>query len=79
MLIPKSPNPHTYFKLHNPVYKDFMVEMMQYLEPKYEHADKIIFEELEEVTFVLLFLDGKFDIGYELNGVQHFVLRYTNC
>ena len=46
-----------------------MVEMMQYLEPKYEHPTTIIFQELEEVTFVLLFLEGKFDVGYEMNGV----------
>ena len=68
MLIPKSPHAHTYFTWENPVYQDFMVEMMQYMEPRFEEKGKILFQELEEVTDVLLFLDGKYDIGFEVNG-----------
>ena len=45
-----------------------MVEMMQYMEPRFEEKGKILFQELEEVTDVLLFLDGKYDIGFEVNG-----------
>ena len=48
------------------------------LEPRFEQAGVTILNELEEVTEVVMFVDGKIDVGFEMNGKRHFVVRYIN-
>ena len=76
--VPKAPNKHTYFSIDNPVYSSFMVTLMQRMEPRFDHARTIVYGELDEVTEVILYLNGKFDIGFEVNSKSFFALRYTN-
>ena len=55
-----------------------MVDLMMKMEPRFELNQTIVFSELEEVTEVVLFVNGRFDIGFEMNEKKIFVLRYTN-
>ena len=48
------------------------------MEPRFELAETIIFYELSEVTEVIFFVDGKFDLGFEINGKLVYVIRYVN-
>lgn len=38
--------------------------------------DEIILNELDEVTEVIFFTNGKFDLGFDINSRNHFILRY---
>jgi hypothetical protein len=38
----------------------------------------MIFDELEQVTHVLFFQSGIFDVGFDLNGKKNYALRYKN-
>lgn len=51
-----------------PIYSDFMVNFMQMLEPLKYGKNEIIYQELDEITEVIFFTTGQFDIGFELNG-----------
>ena len=51
---------------------------MTHLEPRFEEAGIILFDELEEVHEVILIMNGKFDLGFEINGKKIYVIRYTN-
>jgi hypothetical protein len=48
------------------------------MEPRFEFKGAIVYSELEEVTEVVMFMNGKFDLGFEINEKKVFVLRYTN-
>ena len=42
------------------------------------NANTVIYNELDEITEVIFFTDGQFDLGFEVNGKRFFVLRYQN-
>ena len=44
-----------------------MWDMLSFLEPRYEPAHTIIFDENEEVNEVSLFTEGEMGLGFELN------------
>ena len=48
------------------------------MEPRFDHAKTIVYGELDEITEVILYLNGKFDIGFEVNSKNFFALRYSN-
>ena len=60
------------------IYADFMIDMLTHLEPRFELQGKVLVDELQEVLEVILIMNGKFDLGFELNGKKSFVIRYTN-
>ena len=53
-----------------------MLDLVKNMEPRYENENTILFAEVEEVTEVIFFVEGIFEIGFEMNGKQHFVLRF---
>jgi hypothetical protein len=55
-----------------------MLDLMRRFEPRFEEKNETIFEELDEVSEVILFVRGSFDIGFEINGKKIFVKRFTN-
>jgi len=71
-------NQHSYYNWDDPVYSNFMMELMYALEPIHTSANTILFNELEEVDEVLFYIKGIHEIGYELNSEKVFVLRYEN-
>lgn len=42
------------------------------------NEDIVIYKELDEITEVIFFVNGQFDIGFEVNGQVTYVLRYQN-
>ena len=69
---------HTYYRWTNPGYIEFMIQIMSFLEPRYFQVNTIILNELEEHNEVIYFTDGKFKVGFEVNGHEHYVIRYQN-
>lgn len=76
--IPNSYHSMSYFNWGNPVYAHFMTDLMQKMEPTFSRQNQIIYHELDEITEVVFYYDGKFDLGYEINGKNFYVLRYQN-
>ena len=37
-----------------------------------------MYSELDEVREVVMFMNGKIDLGFEINEKRHYVLRYVN-
>ena len=52
-----------------------MVGLLSALEPRHEHPNIIIFDELDEVNEVIFFHKGCLDLGFEINRVKHYVVR----
>ena len=52
--------------------------MIQYLEPKFEEANTLLFRENESIDEVIMFTKGSFKVGFEINGDQYFHLKYHN-
>jgi len=48
------------------------------LEPIKFNYNHIIYDELEEVTHIIFIQKGIFDVGFDINGQKHYVLRYKN-
>lgn len=55
-----------------------MMEILSNLEPRFINRNKIIFTELEEIQEVIFVSKGKVDVGFEINRIQKFVLRFAN-
>jgi hypothetical protein len=55
-----------------------MFEIFKNLEPRYEEAGTIIFEELQSIDDILFISRGTLDVGFEINRKKTFVMRYTN-
>ena len=76
--IPNSFHQFSYFNWENPVYAYFMTDLMQKMEPTFVTPNSVIYNELDEITEVIFYYDGKFDLGYDINGKSFYVLRYEN-
>lgn len=48
------------------------------MEPRYEPSETIIFHELDQISEIIFFENGTFDVGFEVNGESFFILRYKN-
>ena len=71
----QSPHRFSYFTWNDVPYQNFMVFIMQNLEPiKYEPG-QIIFYELDCVDTVQFFMQGEIDIGYEVNRQIRYKIR----
>ena len=55
-----------------------MMDVLKNLEPRFEPAGSILFEELDEINEIFYVSKGQVDIGYELNKAKKFVIRYTD-
>lgn len=55
-----------------------MMSIMRNLEPILMPSNKIIYNELEEVNCVYFFFKGVYEIGYELNEKENFIIRYKD-
>ena len=56
-------------------YQNFMILFLQNLEPISFKRMDVIFGELESVDTIFFFMDGKVDIGYEINRKKKFRIR----
>lgn len=55
-----------------------MIDILQALEPRCEHKETILINELDEQNEVIFFNNGTYEVGYEINRVKKYVLRYRN-
>jgi hypothetical protein len=55
-----------------------MIEVLQSLEPRREQKDTIILNELDEVNELILFNNGTYEIGYEINRVTKYAIKFRN-
>ena len=65
-----------YFTWADQTYREFMMGILQNLEPRRESKGAILYEELEEIAEIFFVSKGTMDIGYEINRIKKFVLRY---
>lgn len=52
-----------------------MIEILQNLEPIKKGPDILLYEELDECTEVLFFIEGEYNVGYTLNRQEKFPMR----
>ena len=53
-----------------------MIQILHALEPRTEKKDTILINELDEQNEVLFFNHGTIEIGYEINRIKKYVLRF---
>jgi len=66
------------YKWDDQNYRDFMIMVLEHLEPRFESKGSVLFEELEEISEVIFISKGLVDIGYEINKKKKYVMRFTN-
>lgn len=67
-----------YYTWEDQEYRSFMMFLLTHLEPRREEEGAILFEELQGVNEVVFVEQGIVEIGYDINKVRKFVLRYNN-
>ena len=55
-----------------------MIDMLSSLEPRREDGNVVIYDELDEVNEVIFINQGTYEIGFEMNRIQNFVLRFKD-
>ena len=51
---------------------------MRNLEPRIELEGSIIFKELDEINELIFILNGTIDIGFDINKIRRYVLRFDS-
>ena len=69
-------NENSFYTWNDFVYNNFMMDLLQKLEPRFEVKGTILIDELDEVNEILFFPEGKYEIGFEINGQKKFILEY---
>lgn len=67
---------HAYYGWDDEAYVFFMFEVLNFLEPRQEEADKIIQHQNDEVTEVIFFEFGTYEVGFEINNLTKFAMRF---
>ena len=57
-------------------YREFMLEVLTALEPRREENHRVLMYENEEVNEILFFNKGQYVVGFELNNVLYFMLKF---
>ena len=55
-----------------------MIDLLSCLEPRREEKYNILINELDEFNEVIFFIEGIYEIGFEINRVKTYVLRYKD-
>jgi hypothetical protein len=69
---------HAYYTWNDYSYRQFMIEILQKLEPRKEEKNTILLNELDEINEVIFFDNGTFEIGYEINKFTKYVIKFRN-
>ena len=67
----KYPFPFLTFS-NSDMYCKYMTQIMKNLEIRYFQPGDIICKELDECLEVIFILEGKYNIGFEINNIQYF-------
>ena len=60
-------------------YRNFMIDMLRLLQPRQERANVVIYKELDEINEIIFINSGMFEIGFEINRIATYVLRFKDC
>lgn len=75
---PSSAFQPSFYTWENQKYQNFMLSILQYLEPRREEKGVMLVRELDEFNEVYFFNRGIYEIGFEINHRNFYVLRYKN-
>ena len=70
---------HSYYTWSDEAYRNFMFEVLSFLEPRKEAKGRVLLCENDEVNEVLFFDHGIYAVGYELNKVVKLVKKFKNA
>jgi hypothetical protein len=54
-----------------------MIEVISFLEPRYEEPYKLLYRTIEEVNSIYFIVKGSVEVGFEVNRDPKYVLRLT--
>ena len=67
-----------YYDWNDIQYRDFMMQMLTQLEPRYEQAHTILVEELDEISELIFVDTGSVAVGYEINKQKKYCIKYKD-
>ena len=67
---------HCFWSWQDAEYTNFMIDVLQCLEPIFFKARETISRELDEVNQVIFIKRGKYSIGYKINTTEKFLLHF---
>jgi hypothetical protein len=67
---------YQFYTWYDHEYIHFMVSVLRSLEPIQEQKNTIIINELDEQNELLFYHNGQYAVGYEINRIKKFVLRF---
>ena len=73
-----NPNQYSFFNWNDQIYRDFIVDVLQNLEPITIPGKTVLYHELEESDLAYFFMEGHFDVGYCIDLEERFKLRFKN-
>ena len=68
----------SYYTWGDQEYRDFMVSICKALNPRFERAGEILYQEFESYCEVLFVLKGDVALGFEVNKKKYFMYKYPN-
>ena len=66
---------YPFYEYKDNEYQEFIIDLIQELEPRYFAPWTVIYQELDECLEMYFVLKGTFDVGYELNKKATYRLR----
>ena len=67
-----------FYTWNDPVYRDFMIDVLTNLEPIFANENTILYNELDEFGEIIFVQKGIVSIGYELNKTKKMATKYTD-
>lgn len=74
----KNYSSNTFYTWKDTQYRDFMMQMLRKLEPRYEPAGTILVDELDEMTEIIFVYEGDINIGYEINKQKKYCYKFKD-
>ena len=71
-------NKNSFYTWFNFDYQNFMIEVLQKLEPIFIKSKTVMYNELDDVNEVTFIQQGQYDVGYEINKQVHLKMRFPN-
>lgn len=66
------------FTWQNQVYRNFMMDLLHFLEPRQEPKNTILVDELEEHMEIIFVSKGTIVLGYEINKQKRYCIKYKD-
>ena len=68
----------TYFTWNNPEYRNYMMFILQHLEPFNEKRNTILVDEFDAFDLIQFIHKGTVMVGFEINKIKKYCLKYFN-